>query len=258
MKILNQHIARMYVLTIILLTAFDIVSSYNLRQVPYALIIAVVASMLVEIAITKLYLKQNIKIPFSAMVTGLIIGSVAPINAPLMLVLVASLIAIVSKFFIRIKSTNILNPATIGLLVALAIFGVGDQWWAASSYNVYGLIISFTPLFIIGAYEARRMVSGLSYVIITLVLSLVLSKSGNLALGTVVTLIFSINYLFAFVMVADPKTSPHKKSLQVVFGGSVALISALLLVYGIPYALLIALLIANIGYGVYRIKTGTR
>ena len=259
MKVLNQHIARMYVITIILFIAFVAVSSYDLGKIPYALITAIVFTSIVEVAVTKFYLKQSPKIPFSAIITGFIIGSVAPINASILLVVIASVIAILSKYFIKIKSTNVFNPATLGLLIALAIFGVGDEWWAASSYNVYGLLISFTPLFIISAYETRRAISGLSFVVITFVMGLILGKSGNLeSITYLLTVLFSINYLFAFVMVADPKTSPHKNSLQVVFGGSIAIISALLTVYGIPYPLLISLLFGNLAYGAYRSRGGAR
>lgn len=259
MKILNQHIARMYVLTILLFSAFVVLASYGLGEIPYALLIAVISTSLVEIAITNYYLKQNLKIPYSAIITGLIIGSVAPINASFLLVAVAAVIAIMSKYFIKLKSTNIFNPATLGLLVALAIFGVGDEWWVASSYNIYGLLVSFTLLFIISAYEARRLISGLSFIVLTFVIGLILSKSGNLtSIIYLFTVLLSINYVFAFVMISDPKTSPHKTSLQAVFGGSIALISALLTVYGIPYALLISLLVGNGAYAAYRGRSGIR
>ncbi len=259
MKILNQNIARMYVLTIILLSTFAIISSYTLKQVPYALIAAILTSSLVEVAIMKFYLKQSAKIPFSAIITGLIIGSVAPINASILLVVLASIIAIASKFLIKAKGSNVFNPATLGLLIALAIFGVGDQWWAAGSYNLFGIAVSLTPLLIISAYESRRVISGISFVIISMIISLALSRSGDIAsFGYILTLIFSVNYLFAFVMVADPKTSPNKNSMQALFGGSIALISAALVIYGIPYALLIALLMGNISYLAYRIRTGNR
>ena len=77
MKILNQHIARMYVITIILFIVVTAISSYDLKQPPYALIVAVALTSLIEVVVTKFYLKQNAKIPFSAIITGFIIGSVA-------------------------------------------------------------------------------------------------------------------------------------------------------------------------------------
>lgn len=253
MKILNQNVAWMYVVTIVLFIALISISSYSLGQIPYALIMAVISTSIVEAAVTKFYLGQNPKIPFSAIITGLIIGAVAPINAPVLLVVIASAAAILSKYFIKIKGTNIFNPAALGLLVSLAIFGMGDEWWATNSYNLYGLLVSFAPLFIISAYESRRTTSGLSFVVTTFIIGLILAKSGNLgSAGYMLNILLNINYLFAFVMVVDPKTSPSKRSLQVAFGGAIAVIAALLTAYGIAYALLISLLIADLAYGIYR------
>ena len=253
MKILNQNVAWVYVLTIILFIALVSISSYSLGQIPYALIMAVISTPLMDVALTKFYLKQSPKIPFSAIITGLIIGSVAPINAPILLVVIASMVAVLSKYLIKTKSSNVFNPATLGLLVSLAIFGIGDEWWATSSYNVYGLLVSFAPLFIVSAYEARRATSGLSFVATTFVIGLILAKSGNLVpVGYMLNILLNINYLFAFVMVADPKTSPNKKSLQIVFGGAIAVIAALLTIYGIAYPLLISLLIGDLAYSAYK------
>ena len=64
----------MYVLTIILFIALVSISSYSLGQIPYALIMAVISTPLMDVALTKFYLKQSPKIPFSAIITGLIIG----------------------------------------------------------------------------------------------------------------------------------------------------------------------------------------
>lgn len=243
----------MHAFTIILFIALISISSYSLGQIPYALIIAVISTSLLEVAVIKFYLKQSPKIPFSAIITGLIIGSVAPINAPILLVVIASVVAVLSKYLIKIRSLNIFNPATLGLLVSLAIFGIGGDWWAASSYNVYGLLISFAPLFIISAYEARRATSGLSFVATTFIIGLILAKSGNLVpVGYMLNILLNINYLFAFVMVVDPKTSPNKKSLQVVFGGAIAVIAALFTSYGIAYPLLISLLIGGLAYSAYK------
>ncbi len=259
MKILNHHIARMYVLTILLLAVFDTASSYALREIPLALITALVSAAAVEIAITRIYLKRSLKVPYSAIITGLIIGSVAPINAPLLFAAFASAVAILSKFFIKTKSTNILNPGALGLLAALAVFGLGDQWWAVGTFNIFGIMVTFAPIFIISAYEARRAISGISLALVTITISLILSRSaGAASFSGVLTALISVNYLFAFVMVTDPKTSPHKKSLQVIFGCGVALVSAALVLYGIHYALLIALLLGNVVYGIYRAKTGVR
>ncbi len=187
MKILGQHVARMYVLTIILFTILVAISSFGFGQIPYALIAAVIFTSIAEAAIVKFYMKQGAKIPFSAMITGFIIGAVAPINAPIILVFVASMIAVASKYFVKIKNTNIFNPAALGLLISLAIFGLGDQWWAATSYNIYGILVSFSLVFIISAYEAKRLVSGFSFVLVTFLVGILLAKPSGISIICMLT-----------------------------------------------------------------------
>ena len=139
----------MHLWTIVLLSILAVISSYTLHTFPVPLILAVVVAGITEALIRRFYLKHAFKIPYSGLITGLIIGCVAPINAPLLLILIAGIIAVVSKFFIQYRSSNIFNPASLGLIIALAIFGLGDEWWVASNYNIYGIAITLTPILII-------------------------------------------------------------------------------------------------------------
>ncbi len=59
-------------------------------------------------------------------------------------------------------------------------------------------------------------------------------------------------------MISDPKTSPHRKTLQALFGGGVAVTAALLTIAGVGYPLLISLLLANFAFGLYRLVGGSR
>lgn len=255
MKILNQHIAPMYIWAIALLLAIAAVSSYTLRTVPYALIAAAASAAALDLMLSVLVLKHKPRIPFSGIITGLIIGSVAPVNAPLMLVLLASLIAVASKLFLKYKSVNILNPAALGLVVALAAFGMGDAWWAASSYNVYGIAVSLTPILIILAYQARRLTAAAAFVIVGIAASLALD--GALSLIGIASAILGFNYLFAFVMLVDPKTSPNHRLMQIAYGAAVALIGTAATLLAAPYPLLVALIVGNLVYMAYR-KAGRR
>ena len=141
MKILNTLIPSMYVWTIFLISLLAAVESYLYRQVPLNLLVSVAVAVAVDMLLKKFYLKIELKIPYSAIISGLIIGSVAPINSPLLLGAVAAIVAIASKIFIRINNAHIFNPATLGLLVSLFIFSQGDQWWIANGYNYLGYII---------------------------------------------------------------------------------------------------------------------
>lgn len=257
MKILNQPVSSMYLWTIALLSILVIISSYTLHTFPFPLVFAVILASIVEILIRKLYLKHRFKFPFSGIITGLIIGSVAPINSSLILIIITVVIAILSKFLLQYKSSNIFNPASLGLIVGLAIFGVGDVWWAASSYNIYGIAMTLTPILVILAYQAKRLPTAFSFVIATIVLDLASGGLSTIALTSFVALLFSINYYFAFVMLVEPKTSPYKWYAQIVYGAAIAGLYFGLAFFRMPYSILIALLIGNFFYMVYR-KLGKR
>lgn len=248
MKILNQPVSRMYILSIALLSILAAISSYTLHAFPLPLICAVAIAGILEILIGKSYLKHAFKVPYSGLITGLIIGSVAPINAPLFLVLIASTIAVVSKFFIQYKSSNVFNPAALGLIIALPIFGLGDEWWIASNYNIYGIAITLTPILIILAYEARRLAAAAAFVLASFALALIVEMGSALSITTIVTLLFGINYFFAFVMLIEPKTSPRKNYSQVLYGVSLAALYMAFAFFRVPYSLLVVLLTGNVFY----------
>lgn len=243
----------MYLWAIVLLSGLAAVSSYTLHIFPLPLLLAVGLAAFIEVAIRKYYLKQSFKIPFSGLITGLIIGSVAPTNAPLLLISIAAAVAITSKFFLQFKSSNIFNPAALGLVIALVIFGLGDVWWAASSYNLYGIAISLTPILIILAYEARRLPAALSFVAANVALNLILGGFHLGSISSLATLLFSVNYFFAFVMLVEPKTSPHNRYAQVAYGIGIALLYTAFAFLRVPYSLLAVLLIGNMAYAFYRI-----
>ncbi len=252
MRLLGNPVALMHVLAVLLLSMLAAFSAYTLRAVPVALLSAVAASAIVEMLIRKYYLRHRFRIPFSGIITGLIIGSVAPVNAPVTLAIVASAAAIASKFLIRYKGTNIFNPASLGLLMALPLFGMGSEWWAAGGYNLHGIAISLAPILIMLAYEARRMPAALSFVAASLLLAAAAAGLQALSLYGVSALAFSVNYYFAFVMLIEPKTSPHGTYAQLAYGSALAMLYTALAYSRFTYPFLAALLLGNIAYAIYR------
>ena len=259
MKFLGHLVPRMYTAVILLLLAISAISAYSLRQVPYALAAAVATCIITEIVITRFYHKHSFGVPYSAIITGLIIGAVAPISGPIPLVVLASLIALLSKHFLKIKRSNVFNPAAIGLLVSLALFGLGDEWWAAAAYPLHSVMIPVSLLLIIGAFEAKRLATAASYIVVTIAATTAISSiSSAVSIGSIATIALTTNYFFPLLMVADPKTSPVKPHVQLVFGAGVALIALAGGMMSLPYALLIAIIIGNLAYAGYRLKSNSR
>lgn len=252
MKLLGHPISSMHLWAIFLLLAISAISSYTLGIFPYLLVLSVATSLAAEAALVKFYLKARLRLPLSGIITGLLIGMIAPQNAPALLVIAASLIAILSKFVIKSRHNIIFNPAALGLIVALALFHAGDVWWASSSYNLSGTIISFVPILAIPAYLSRRLVAGLGFIVASIIIgALIYSNLAPLSAGFI-SMLFSVNYLFAFIMVGDPKTSPVGNKAQAVYG---VLIAAMVFATGyskIPYPFLISLLAANLLFALYR------
>ncbi|MDE1851305.1 MAG: RnfABCDGE type electron transport complex subunit D [Candidatus Micrarchaeota archaeon] len=252
MRLLNQSIGAAYVWAIALLSLLAVLSAYELQRLPVSLIASVAIASAADAAIPMLVHKHRPRIPLSGIITGLIIGMVAPIGSPLAAIVLADLAAVLSKHFIKARHTNIFNPAALGLLLALALFGIGDEWWGAGSYNVFGLVLSATPLLVVASYEAKRLTASLAFIAVSLVVYVAYGH-GIGSLQALDPLLFSVNYLFAFVMLADPKTSPHPMGMQLAYGSLVAVLYSALAISAVPYSLLIALLSGNAAYALHRL-----
>ncbi len=252
MMIRGHTISSMHLWAISLLLIISAISSYTLGIIPYSLLIAIAAALATEIALVKFYLRAKLKLPLSAIITGLLIGMIAPQNAPALLVITASFVAVLSKFIVKVKHNPVFNPAALGLIIALVAFHTGDVWWASSSYNLSGTIISLAPLFAVAAYLSRRITAGLTFIIASIIIGIIMSGSLSLSASGLISAIFSANYLFGMIMVGDPKTSPISNRGQMAYG---IIITALLFAAGysgIPYPFLISLLAANLIFMLYR------
>ncbi len=249
MKLFGQTVASMYLWAIALLLLLAVYSSYSINQFPFPLIVAAILAPVIELAVLKISKKQ-MKVPWSGIITGLIIGEVAPVNAPLAAIAVACAIAILSKYFIRIKSSNVFNPATIGMLISFAIFAIGDEWWGAGTISLYSIAIPASIVLVIAAYEAKRLMTAISFIVSVIILSVFFT--GNTSLSSIGVTILGVNYFFALLMLADPKTSPHKNRAQVVYGTAMGILYSILAIFGVAYSYFMALLIGNLVYALYR------
>lgn len=254
MKIFNKTIPDMYAWAIFLISLLAVIESILYNQIPWNLLVSVIVSCLLDVSIKKFYLKREIGFPYSATITGLIIGSVAPFNSSVLLGIVAAVIAISSKFFLRIKNINVFNPAALGLLVSLFIFSQGDQWWVANGYNYLGFIIPLSIILVIPNYKANKLVVSIPFLLTFLISDLVIAalSSVPISLLSIIISVLQLNYFFGFIMVSEPKTSPYKRNEQLAFGILVAVAVSLLSFFGVTYSLLISLLFGNVAYALWR------
>lgn len=253
MKGMRSYIASMYPVTGFLLLLQAAVASYNLRAFPASLVAAIASCVLLDLAIRKLFLKRELKFPSSAVITGIIIGSIAPFNAPFQAIFLASAVAVVSKYLLRIKGRHVFNPATLGLLVALSLFRLGDVWWAASGFNFAGFAVPVTFLLVIVCYRAGKLKVAIPFLLATALLYAATEfvKVPFTAIG-LLTFASTMPYYFAFIMVSEPKTSPNMPKEQIAFGVAAAILVFALGYSHVKYPFFIALLTGNLAYSAYR------
>ena len=242
----------MYFWAIVLLLLCAATSSFAIKAFPTNLVIAVAACLLLDIATKGFVLKKGFKFSASAAISGIIIGSIAPLNSAPVAILVAAAVAIASKYIIKIKGRHVFNPATLGLLVSLSLFRLGDEWWAASGFNIAGFIVPVTFLLIIANYKADKLKVSIPFLAATAVLYAA-TQFINVPFTAygIFTFFSSLPFYFAFIMLSEPKTSPNAPREQIAFGVAIAVIVFALDAH-IKYSFFIALLAGNLAFALYR------
>ncbi len=247
---LRKFFSSMYVITIILLSFLAVVASFQQNIFPLNLVAAILTTTLVDTTLKIFYLKKQISFPYSATISGLIIGSVAPINSPVYVGMIAGLLAMLSKFFIRIKNSHIFNPAALGLLTSLAAFSLGDEWWSSVNILFGNYFFPLSIILIISNYKAMKLKIALSFLTIFFI-SIIIFNSSLRPLSPF-DIFLLLPFFYAFIMVSEPKTSPYGTKSQIIFGIFIAVLLLFLVLLGIGYSLFIALLIGNLAYAIYR------
>ncbi len=171
----------------------------------------------------------------SSIVTGLLIGLIFDPMAGVLPVLVACILARIGKH------KHIFNPAAFGIMFSSLIFNRPVAWWGAAWGMLPVAIIAVGMLPIL--WRLRRQWMPLTFFIIYMA-----ATSLRLTIdGTV--------FLFAFVMLPEPKTSPVQGKWSLGWGILVGFLVLAQSFFGITLAdpLLLALLVANtIGFIVKR------
>ncbi len=196
--------------------------------------------------------KVKLFLPSAAVVTGIIIALLISPNQPFYIPIIAAVLAMFSKNFIRVNNKHIFNPAAFGLFMAGIILGFNISWWGVSFQNLLPLkleslffLILLLPA-LLSVIKLRRWGNVVTFLFVYYLTSFILTR--NFGFNTLLdpTAIF-----FSLVMLPEPITSPVKINKQIMFGVMVAVLSYLLvmpeiLAELIPDPLVAALLISNV------------
>jgi len=98
------------------------------------MISAALAALLVDAPILRL-LKGRWIFPSGALLTGMICGDDFEPAGSVVCRAATAALAVISKYALRGKTANILNPAALALVVSYNVFNPGEDWWGAQSEN---------------------------------------------------------------------------------------------------------------------------
>ena len=178
------------------------------------------------------------RITESSLLTGFIVGFVISDHQPWLVHAAASCFAIGSKHIIRFKGRHIFNPAAFGIVAAILFFGATTQW--KGTYQWYILL----PAGLYFVYRIRKMELLAAYAVTAMG---IFSVQAALRGAPLVNIFWYLSYFFIFIMLIEPKTTPHTRIGKMVFGAGVAVIIVIFIEAGIKVdAELGALLLANI------------
>jgi Na+-translocating ferredoxin:NAD+ oxidoreductase RnfD subunit len=208
---------------------------------------AVVAAAALDVGIVRARQKRW-EFPDGAILTGLIVAFVLRAQGPLAVAVAASLVAIGSKHLLRTVSSNVFNPAALGLVFVGLLFAAGQSWWGAlPNLGLAGLaILCVTGLFVADRINKLPLVS-----VFLGVYLLLFTLAGFLGEASGVAEVFRTPDLqavlfFAFFMLDDPPTVPVRYEDQVTFAIIVAVASyAVFRLVGAVYFLPAGLLLGN-------------
>lgn len=190
--------------------------------------------------------------PESSIITGLILSLIiGPLSLPgdWMILIIASLVAMASKYVITKNSSHIFNPAAFGAVASAFVVGYPASWWVGSS--------TILPVIIVGGflviYKLKRFFMALSFIgaYFGLVALDTLIGGGSISglFGSFKNLlIHSPLIFFISVMFIEPLTSPQTLFKQKYFGALIGGVLFLLQRFtpGIAYSLELSLLAGNL------------
>lgn len=236
------------ILTLVLLVAF---TSVRRDAVPVGVLTAVATAVAVQLLVGRYYLRRAPRPPYSAVITGLLIGVVLPPSVSPWVVVGAAGLAMGSRYLVRIGDSPVFNPAAVGLLLPFAVLGVSATSWAGGATIPLGLAFA-APLALV-VWTTRRLAVAVTFAAAYAIPALALSgRVPDFSDPWMMTLLASGLFAVAFVMVTDPKTSPFAGPGQAAFGAGVGLAMFSLSALGVADPFVYALLLGNLAYAVAR------
>lgn len=221
----------------------------GLRSVLPGLVAATMAAGILDALIIHWRQRTKWEFPSGAVLTAMIVAMVLRAQEPWYVTTITALIAILSKYVFRSRSSNVFNPAALAIIVTFYVFHTGQSWW--------GALTEVTPI-----AQAALVIAGVFITDRVNKMPLVLAFLGTYFLLFTATAFVSnpqwvaeifrppdieAALFFAFIILTDPPTSPAKYPDQLVCGAIVAVVGYAFFEWaGVVYYLLAGVLAGNV------------
>jgi enediyne biosynthesis protein E5 len=226
----------------------------GVRLVAPGVAAAVLAGTLLDGIILRVR-KHKWVFPDGALLTAMIVAMILSPHEPWYVFAATSVVGIVSKYLVRVRTANVFNPAALALVATFYIFDTGQSWWGALPELPLPAI---ALLIVLGVFIVNRvnklpvMLSFLGCYFLLVTASTFVADPARVAALYRAPDLHAAAY-FAFFMVTDPPTSPPRHREQLIYGAIVAVVGfAVFELIGAAYFLLAGLLVANVIEGARR------
>jgi len=211
------------VLTSLVLSMFSVIPQTVGEQLRSLLVVLLVAFFVNELCARLFSAHTNREsVAITALIIFFLVSPAREVDG-LIVIALASGIAMISKYVLAIRSQHIANPAAVGVLM-LSLTGYYESTWWIGTPSL------FIPLVIAGSvvvYKIRKWVPVLSFLLVAFLVFLFEEWRFFGALDG--WTIFWVSYpalFLAFFMLTEPFTMPPTKKMQAVYGALVGFLSS--------------------------------
>jgi ferredoxin-NADP reductase len=191
------------------------------------------------------------KVPLNSeswLITALILTCILPVGSGaghLLLLVLAGVIAMASKFIITYRGGTVFNPAAFAAVALGSMHLLSANWWIATK----ALLSATLLLGIVVVYKVRRIHMALLFAVSAVAMLAIVGLSQERTLPSIIMgAFFSWPIVFfGSIMLTEPSTTPAQREYQLLYGGLVGVIFAAQLSWG-PLSTTpeLALLIGNL------------
>ena len=137
--------------------------------------------------------------------------------------ILASVVAIASKFVFAVGRKHIFNPVAIGVVASALALGQPATWWVGGNLTLF-------PFVLAGGLLVTRKVQRFDtvgiYIVANLAATLVTSPPGLYSMALKQTFLYSPLLFAGFAMLTEPLTAPHGKRSRLAYGAIVGALSS--------------------------------